>query len=82
MTQINSKSIQAILQEAREKDEDFIKELLKMLLQQVMEKERDQQMGVLSHKRDDMKRKANRIGYARSLNTRVGKLLLAKPQIR
>jgi len=48
-----------------------------------MEEERDQQVGVLSHQRDDMKRKANRNGYkTRSFNTRVGHLLLAKPQIR
>jgi transposase-like protein len=40
-------------------------------------------VGVLSHQRDHTKRKANRNGYkSRSLNTRVGRLLLAKPQIR
>jgi len=84
MTQPNSKSIQAILQEALDKDGDFLKELLRRLLQQqVMEEERDQQVGVLSHQRDNTKRKANRNGYKpRSLNTRVGNLLLAKPQIR
>ena len=83
MTQSNSKSIQTILQEAMKKDEDFMKELLRTTLQQLMEEERDQQVGVLSHERDNQKRKANRNGYKpRSFNTRVGNLLLAKPQIR
>jgi transposase-like protein len=40
-------------------------------------------VGVLSHQRDNAKRKANRNGYKpRSFNARVGSLLLAKPQIR
>ena len=83
MTQLNSKSIQEILQEALRKDGDFLKEVLRRVLQQVMEEERDRQVGVLSHERDDIKRKANRNGYKpRSFNTRVGQLLLAKPQIR
>jgi len=83
MTQLNSKSIKTILQEALSKDGDFLKEMVRMLLQEIMEEERDTQVGVLSHKRDNTKRKANRNGYkSRSLNTRVGRLLLAKPQIR
>jgi putative transposase len=83
MTQVNSNSIHTILQEALHKDGDFLKEILRRVLQQVMEEERDQQVGVLSHQRDDMKRKANRNGYKpRSFNTRVGNLLLTKPQIR
>jgi transposase-like protein len=83
MTQLNSKSIKSILQEALTKDGDFLKEMVRMLLQEMMEEERDTQVGVLSHKRDNAKRKANRNGYKpRSLNTRVGRLLLAKPQIR
>jgi putative transposase len=83
MTQLNSKSIQVILQEALDKDGDFLKEILGRILQQLMEEERDQQVGVLSHQRDNHKRKANRNGYKpRSFNTRVGNLLLAKPQIR
>ena len=57
--------------------------MVRMLLQEMMEEERDTQVGVLSHQRDDTKRKANRNGYKpRSFNTRVGNLLLAKPQIR
>ena len=52
-------------------------------MQQLMEEERDQQVGVLSHQRDNTKRKANRNGYKPySFQTRVGNLLLAKPQIR
>ena len=83
MTQQNNKSIQTILQEAIRKDGDFLKEILRRVLQQVMEEERDQQVGVSSHERDNQKRKANRNGYkTRSFNTRVGHLLLAKPQIR
>ena len=83
MTQQNSKSIQEILQEALREDGDFLKEILRRVLQQVMEEERDRQVGVLSHERDNQKRKANRNGYKpRSFNTRVGNLLLAKPQIR
>lgn len=66
------------MQEALSKDGDFLKETLRMLLQEMMEEERDTQIGVLSHKRDNTKRKANRNGYkSRSLNTRVGRLLLA-----
>jgi len=83
MTQQNNKSIQVILQEALEKDGDFLKEIVRRIIQQLMEEERDQQVGVLSHERDNSKRKANRNGYkSRSLNTRVGNLLFAKPQIR
>jgi len=83
MTQLNSKSIYAILQEVLEKDGDFLKEILGRILQELMEEERNQQVGVLSHERDNTKRKANRNGYKpRSFNTRAGNLLLAKPQIR
>jgi putative transposase len=83
MTQPNSKTIQAILQEALSKDGDFLKEVVRRIIQELMEEERDQQVGVLSHQRDNTKRKANRNGYKpRSFQTRVGNLLLAKPQIR
>ena len=83
MTQPNSKSIKAILQEELDKDGDFLKEMVKNIMQQIMEEERDQQVGVLSHERDNIKIKANRNGYkSRSFNTRVGNLLLFKPQIR
>jgi hypothetical protein len=47
MTQQNSKSIQEILQEALKEDGDFLKEILRRVLPQVMEEERDQQIGVL-----------------------------------
>ena len=83
MTQSNSKSIQSILQEALSKDGDFLKEVVRRIIQELMEEERNQQVGVLSHERDHTKRKASRNGYKpRSLNTRVGSLSLAKPQIR
>jgi len=59
------------------------KGMVRSIIQEVMEEERDEQVGVLSHQRDNTKRKANRNGYkSRSFNTRVGSLLLAKPQIR
>ena len=81
MTQLNSKSIHAILQEVLEKDGDFLKEILGRILQELMEEERNQQVGALSHERDNTKRKTNRNGFKlRSFNTRVGNLLLAKPQ--
>lgn len=83
MTQLNTNSIKAILQEELDKDGDFLKQMVKNIMQQLMEEERDQQVGVLSHQRDNTKRKANRNGYKpRSFNTRVGSLVLAKPQIR
>ena len=83
MTQQNNNSIQAILQEAIRKDGDFMKEIVRRIMQQLMEEERDRQVGVSSHERDDVKRKANRNGYKpRSFNTRVGHLSLSKPQIR
>ena len=83
MTQLNSNSIKAILQEELDKDGDFLKQMVKNIMQKLMEEERNQQVGVLSHQRDNTKRKANRNGYKpRSFNTRVGSLLLAKPQIR
>ena len=82
MTQLNSKSIMSILQEELNKDGYFLKEMVKNIMQQLMEEERDTQVGVLSHQRDNTKRKTNRNGYKpRSFNTRVGSLLLAKPQI-
>jgi len=83
MTQLNTNSIMSILQEELNQDGDFLKQMVKSIIQQLMEEERDQQVGVLSHKRDNTKRKASRNGYKpRSFNTRVGNLLLAKPQIR
>ncbi len=83
MTQLNSTSLREIFQEALKEDKDFIKELLERLLQEFMEEERDEQVGVASYTRDKSVRKATRNGYkSRSLNTRVGNLKLEKPQIR
>jgi transposase-like protein len=83
MTQSNTNSIMSILQEELNRDGDFLKEMVKSIIQQLMEEERDTQVGVLPHQRDHTKRKANRNGYKpRSFHTRVGRLLLAKPQIR
>ncbi|MEA1913572.1 MAG: IS256 family transposase [candidate division WOR-3 bacterium] len=83
MTQINNKAFKEILQEAIEEDGDFMKELLKFMFQQILEYERDNQIGVELYERDEEKRKGSRNGYKdRSLNTRLGRLKLHKPQIR
>lgn len=83
MTQINNKEIKGILQEAIEKDGDFMKDLLSFMLQQLLEHERDMQIGVDKYERDDNQREGSRNGYKeRTLNTRLGKLNLKKPQIR
>lgn len=83
MTQIDSTKLKEIFQEAVEKDEDFMKELLTHILQSLMETEREEQIGVKHHVRDNKRRVGTRNGYKdRSLNTRVGSLKLKKPQIR
>ena len=83
MTQINDKGFKGILQEAIEKDNDFMKDLLSFMLQQLLEHERDNQIGVDKYERDDNQREGSRNGYKeRTLNTRLGKLNLKKPQIR
>jgi len=46
ITQLNSTSLREVFQEALKKDKDFIKELLRRLLQEFMEEERDKQVGV------------------------------------
>ena len=82
MTQLNSTSLREIFQEALKEDKDFIKELLERLLQEFMEEERDERVGLASYTRDKSIRKATRNGYkSRSLNTRMGNLKLKKPQI-
>lgn len=83
MTQINDKGFKEILQEAIEEDGDFMKELLRFMLQQLLEYERDEQIGVDKYERDNNERKCSRNGYKeRSLNTRLGKIELRKPQIK
>ncbi|GAG62872.1 unnamed protein product [marine sediment metagenome] len=81
MTQINNTEIKKIYQEAVKKDEDFMKNLLKYILQIVLEEEeRDEQIGVKEYIRDEKQRKGTRNGYkSRSLNTRLGILKLKKP---
>ena len=63
MTPLNSTSLREIFQEALKEDKDFIKELLERLLQEFMEEERNQQVGVSSYVRDKSIRKATRNGY-------------------
>lgn len=72
MTQINSTKLKEIYQDAVKEDSDYMKELLTHILQSLTEIERDEKQ-----------RKGCRNGYKkRSLNTRLGKLELLKPQIR
>lgn len=83
MTQIDDKGFKEILQEAIEEDGDFMKDLLSFMLQQLLEHERDKQIGVDKYERDDNEREGSRNGYKeRTLNTRLGKVNLRKPQIR
>lgn len=83
MTQSNVSKNYEIFQAALEKDSDFLKELLKATVQEILEEERNAQIGVGDHVRDDAKRQGNRNGYKpRRLKTRVGELELLKPQIR
>lgn len=83
MTRKEDNKIKEILQEAIEEDGDFIKKLLGRLLQELLEYERDLQIGVEKYERDDGKRQGTRNGYkSRWLNTRMGKISLNKPQIR
>ena len=58
MTQQNSNSTKDILQEELNQDGDFLKEMVRGIIQEVMEEERDEQVGVLSHQRDNTKRKS------------------------
>ena len=83
MTQVNNTEIKEIYQDAVKKDSDFMKKLLKYMLQVVLEEERDEQISVKEYIRDEKQRKGSRNGYKkRTLNTRLGKLKLLKPQIR
>jgi len=83
VTQIDDKGFKEILQEAIEEDGDFMKDLLSFMLQQLLEHERDKQIGVDKYERDDNEREGSRNGYKeRTLNTRLGKVNLRKPQIR
>jgi len=73
MTQSNVSKNYEIFQAALEKDSDFLKELLKVTVQEILEDERNAQIGVGDHVRDDTKRQGNRNGYKpRRLKTRVG----------
>jgi len=83
MTQKQDTTVKEILQAAINKDNDFLKAIISEVLQELLEFERDQQIGVGKYQRDNKHRKGNRNGYKpRSLNTRLGKLELRKPEIR
>ena len=74
----------SILQAELNKNGDFLEQMAKSIIQQTTNGRRRRSTGgSITHKRDNTKRKANCNGYKpRSFNTRVGNLLLAKPQIR
>ncbi len=60
-----------------------MRELLRFMLQQLLEYKRDKQIGINKYERDDNEREGSRNGYkGRTLNTRLGKVSLRKPQIR
>ena len=61
MTQMNNKAFKEIFQGAIDEDGDFMKELLKFMLQQLLEYERDKQIGVDKYKRDDNERKGSMV---------------------
>jgi len=52
VTQIDNKGFKGILQEAIEKDGDFMKDLLSFMLQQLLEHERDMQMKKMNQKKN------------------------------
>lgn len=83
MAQQEVKTVEEILQEAFNTDDDFVLTLVKNFLQEVLELERDHQIGVGKYERASDARKGSRNGYKpRSLNTRLGKMNLRKPEIR
>ncbi len=82
MTQLDGTQLREVLQEALKNDQDFLKEVLGVTLQDFLEFERDEQIAVGKNVRDE-NRQGTRNGYKdRSLNTRLGRLQLKKPQIR
>ncbi|MDD3627533.1 MAG: transposase [bacterium] len=84
MTQVKYNTKKEILQEALSKnEEDILKQLLKEVLQEIWESERDDQIEVNRYNRNPEERVGSRNGYKlRTFKTRVGKLQLNKPQIR
>ena len=83
MTQNQDTTVRAIVQEALKGEGDIIRKIVEHIVQEVLEEERDMQIGVGKHERDDNHRLGSRNGYKpRTLNTRVGKLSLRKPEIR
>ncbi len=83
MTQKQDTTVSGIVQEALKGNGDILRVIVEYIVQEVLEIERDIQIGVEKHKRDDEHRLGSRNGYKpRTLNTRVGKLQLRKPEIR
>ena len=78
MSQKTKNNIRQLL----EKDKDMVKEVVQMVLQEILEQEANDHVGALPYQRTD-KRKTYRSGYYnRTLTTRVGKLELRIPQTR
>ena len=57
MTQVNITKLKEIYQDAVKKDEDFMRELLNKVLQELLEIKRDKQIGVKEYIRDEKKKK-------------------------
>ena len=70
------------LAELLDSDEDLLKKLLQIGLNQIMEMERDEYIGAAPYERTD-ERRSSRNGYKpRQLYTRIGTITLAVPQTR
>ncbi len=70
------------LKQALSEDEDFLKPLIQMVLQEVLEAEMDETVGAGKGERTDGRRGYRSGYYTRGLVTRVGKLELRVPQDR
>jgi len=72
----------AELKQALESDGDFLKPLVQMVVQEVLEAELDELLGATKGERSDQRRGYRSGYYTRGLITRVGKLELRVPQDR
>jgi len=82
MTKTKGTITRAELKQVLSEDGDFLKPLVQMVIQEVLEAEMDETLGALKNERTE-DRKGYRSGYySRGLVTRVGKLELRVPQDR
>jgi putative transposase len=73
---------EAELKQALESDGDFLKPLVQMVIQEVLEAEMEETVGVAKGERSEQRRGYRSGYYTRGLVTRVGKLELRVPQDR